>query len=170
MSSTCRPSCFSRACNPATRNAEGPMSTPRRLRPKSIGTPMILILSGILLCLSRPRFQGEGALRIDAIEHPREGNHLADVLRSANPGHGTFQPEPKPRVGHAAVTAQVEIPLKCFLRQVVLAKAFNQRVIVCQALAAADNFAVAFRSDHVEAQRKIRALLIRGHIKGLHGC
>src|SRR5271156_3115190 len=169
MSSTWRPSCFSRACSPATRNADGPISTPRRLWPKSIGTPMILILSGILLCLSRLRFQGEGTLRIDAIEHPWEGNHFADVLRSANPSHGAFQAKAKARVRNAAVPAQVEVPLKCFLWQVVLPKALNQRVVVCEALAAADNFAVAFRSDHVETQRKVRTIFVRGHIKRLHG-
>src|SRR5580704_16899099 len=107
MSSTWRPSCFRRACSPATRNADGPMSTPRRLAPKSIGTPMILILSGIL-CLSRPRFQGQGILRIDAIEHPWEGNHFAYVLRSATPCDRAFQAQPEARVGHAAVAAQVE--------------------------------------------------------------
>src|SRR5215472_14933697 len=34
-------------CNPATRRAEGPMSTPRRLAPRSMGTPMMRILSGM---------------------------------------------------------------------------------------------------------------------------
>jgi hypothetical protein len=37
-----------RACNPATRSADGPMSTPRRLAPKSMGTPMIRIFCAIV--------------------------------------------------------------------------------------------------------------------------
>src|SRR6185437_8688353 len=38
-SETSWPSARSRACNPATRSADGPMSTPRRLAPMSSGTP-----------------------------------------------------------------------------------------------------------------------------------
>src|SRR5579871_304298 len=36
-----------RPCKPATRSAEGPMSTPRRLAPKSMGTPIIRIFCAI---------------------------------------------------------------------------------------------------------------------------
>src|SRR5579862_3265286 len=46
-SSTCRPSCFSFDCRPATRSAEGPMSTPRRLWPRSIGTPIMRTFCGM---------------------------------------------------------------------------------------------------------------------------
>src|SRR5271155_4046446 len=148
MSSTCRPSCFSRVCNPATRNAEGPISTPRRLAPRSIGTPIMRILSGIFL-FSRPQ-DGEGPLRINSIEHPWEGDDLANVLRSAYPRDGAFQTQAEAGMRHAAVTPQIQIPLKRFLGQIVFAQASHQRVVIRQALAAADNFAVAFGRDHIE--------------------
>ena len=51
MSSTWWPSCFSRACKPATRSAEGPMSTPRRLWPRSMGTPIIRTFCAISVFL-----------------------------------------------------------------------------------------------------------------------
>src|ERR1700685_1017771 len=47
MSSTWRPSCFRRVCRPATLRADGPMSTPRRLAPRSICTPILRIFSAI---------------------------------------------------------------------------------------------------------------------------
>src|SRR5215510_5960948 len=48
-SSTTWPIASRRASSPATRTAEGPMSTPRRAWPKSSGTPKILILLGTML-------------------------------------------------------------------------------------------------------------------------
>src|SRR5258708_39221353 len=99
-----------RACNPATRSAEGPMSTPRRLAPRSMGTPMIRIFCAIILFLDcdgyRPispdRFSRVTshellvtALRIYPVQHPRERNHFPNVLRPANPRHCTLQPHAK---------------------------------------------------------------------------
>ena len=40
LSTTVRPSSPSRSASPAIRSAEGPMSVPRRLPPRSRGTPM----------------------------------------------------------------------------------------------------------------------------------
>ncbi len=84
---------------------------------------MMRIFSGMFLAFFDPGRDGEGALRIDAIEHPWEGDHFADVLGSANPGDGAFQAQAEARVRHAAVAPQVEIPLERFLREVVLAHA-----------------------------------------------
>ena len=64
-------------------------------------------------------------------------------------------PMPKPPCGTDAVAAQVEIPLERFLRQVVLLDALQQQVEIGEALAAADDFAVAFRREHVDAQREL---------------
>src|ERR1039458_5761843 len=130
MSSTWLPSCFRRACNPATRSADGPISTPRRLAPKSIGTPMMRIFWGMRFVRLAPRRhdrgQFRGHLRIDAIQHTWEGDHFADVLRSANPCHGAFEAQAEACVRNAAVAAQVEIPLKGLFGQVVLAGAREQ--------------------------------------------
>src|SRR5271167_3522847 len=119
-SSTWRPSCFKRDCKPATRSAEGPMSTPRRLAPRSIGTPMMRILSGMFCAVvaapnggvecSRKALQQP--LRIDAIEHAWKGDDLADVLGSANPRDGALEPQTEAGVRNAAVAPEIEVPLK----------------------------------------------------------
>src|SRR5277367_623893 len=113
--------------------------------------------------------QREGTSRIDAIEHPWEGDDFANVLGSAYPGHGALQPQSEAGVRHAAVPPEVQIPLERFFGQVVSPQALNQGVIVRQTLAAADDFSVAFGRNHVEAERKFRARWIGGHVKRLHG-
>jgi hypothetical protein len=60
------------------------------------------------------------SLRIDAVKHPREGYHLADVLRSANPSDGALKPQAETRMRHAAIATQVEVPLEFLLGQIVL--------------------------------------------------
>src|ERR1700723_1308458 len=100
--------------------------------------------------------QREGTSRIDAIEHPWEGDDFANVLGSAYPGHGAFHAQAKAGVGNAAEAPQVQIPLERFLGQVVSPQALNQGVVVRQALAAADDLAVAFGRNHIEAERKLR--------------
>src|SRR5260370_42634997 len=48
-SSTTCPSASNLASSPATRTADGPMSTPRRDCPRSSGTPMTRIFLGVML-------------------------------------------------------------------------------------------------------------------------
>src|ERR1700726_632397 len=108
-----------RACNPATRNADGPISTPQRLAPRSMGTPMIRIFWAIFDFLAED-------LRIYPVEHARERNHFANVLRAANPRHRAFQPHAKSRMWHASIAPQVQIPLEGIFRQFVVAQALQQ--------------------------------------------
>src|ERR1700675_382442 len=106
MSSTVWPSALRRDCRPATRSADGPMSTPRRLWPRSIGTPMMRIFwaMGTRRSPHGPgEKQGSALLRIHAINHAREGDDLTNVLGSANPGYGAFQAQAEACMGHAAV-------------------------------------------------------------------
>ena len=63
------------------------------------------------------------ALRIHAINHSGKGDDFADVLGAANPRDRAFEAEAKAGVRHAAVAAEVEIPLERFLGQVVLVQA-----------------------------------------------
>src|SRR5258708_16835029 len=153
MSSTCRPSFLRLDWRPATRMAEGPMSTPRRLWPRSMGTPMMRTFwamrssvnrdsressavprrteePGKSLINSRLQEQREKrrlpALRIHAINHAREGDDLANVLGAANPGDSALKAHSEAGVGNTAVAAQVEIPLERFFGQVVLMKAFQE--------------------------------------------
>src|SRR5579863_10746840 len=69
-----------------------------------------------LFCFSRPGTNA-GTSRIDAIEHPWEGDDFANVLGSANPGHGALEPKPEARVRYASIAPQVEVPLERFFRQ-----------------------------------------------------
>src|SRR2546423_12995812 len=140
-----------RACNPATRNADGPMSTPRRLAPRSMGTPMMRIFCGI--SYSPERRAQNASSRVHAINHAREGNHLPDVLCAANPGYGALEAQTKAGVGHAAVAAQIQIPLEGIFGKIVLTQALDQQIVIVNTLAAADDFAIAFGREHVEGER-----------------
>src|SRR5260370_18886466 len=182
---------------PAPRMAEGPMSTPRRVWQRSSGTPMMRTFWAMRSSVNRDsressavprrtedpgkslinsRLQDSGksaelpALRIHAINHAREGDDLANVLGAANPGDGALEAHSEAGVGNAAVAAQVEIPLERFFGQVVLMKAFQEQIVVVNALAATDDFAVAFRRDHVEGEGKFGALGVWLHVKGFDRC
>src|ERR1700722_586692 len=115
------------------------MSPPRRLWPRSMGTPMIRILSGIEVKPFQPLPREGGELRINAVQHTWEGDYFADVLGSANPRHGALQAHSKPRVGHAAVPAQVQIPLKQVRGEILRLQAVDQFLVVRQTLAAAND-------------------------------
>src|SRR5215471_9570320 len=103
-------------------------------------------------------------LRIYPVNHAWEGDDLADMLGPADPGHRALQAKAKPRVGDAAVAAQVQIPLKGFFGQVVLFQSLNKQVVVVDTLAPTDNLAIALRSEHIERKRQIRALPVRLHV------
>ena len=62
-------------------------------------------------------------------------------------------PMPKPAVRHRAVLAQIDVPVERFPRQLVLFDALQQQIVIVNALAAADDFAVAFGREHIHAQR-----------------
>ena len=76
-------------------------------------------------------------------------------------------PMPKPPCGTDAEAAQIEIPLERFRRQVVLLDALHQQVVVVEALAAADDLAVALGRQHVDAQRAIGLRRIGLHVERL---
>src|SRR5512146_323686 len=150
-SSTTWPMASRRASRPATRTADGPMSTPRRFWPRSRGTPMTRIffgtmpegvttaacveVSGIVQFVGRSvgpavgrsfpsigiqqpadrpidRLTVRPKLRIQPVQHAREGNGFAHVFQAANPGDHALDAHAESGVGHAAVLAQVEIPLE----------------------------------------------------------
>ncbi len=73
-------------------------------------------------------------------------------------------PMPKPRVRNGAIAAQVEVPLKGLARKIRLFHALHQQVVIRQALAAADDFAVAFGRQHVDAQGELRGVRGPGFI------
>src|SRR5580693_6682207 len=99
-SSTMCPMASRRASSPATRTAEGPMSTPRRDCPRSRGTPRMRIWRGgrdwTPPC-KEPAARGRSVeirfpslamlLGVDPVESAREWDGLAHMLQAADPGH-----------------------------------------------------------------------------------
>src|ERR1051326_9115556 len=159
--STTWPSASSRASRPATRTAEGPISTPRRDCPRSSGTPRILIFLDTMLSATTGRLADSGfnsvfagavvvgsgvisfqALRINPSQRPRKRNRFPDVLQSTHPGHSAFDAHAKSRMRHAAVLAEIQIPLKGRFRQIMLLYALPQQVVIPDALRPADDLPV----------------------------
>jgi len=70
---------------------------------------------------------------------------------------------------HAAVAAQIEIPLERFFREVMFVHALHQQVVIVNALTAADDFAVAFGRKHVKSERELGPLRVGLHVKGFEG-
>ena len=76
-------------------------------------------------------------------------------------------PMPKPEWGTAAVAAQVEVPLVGLARQVVLVEPLLQQRQVVDALAAADDLAVALGREQVDGERHLRPLGVGLHVERL---
>src|SRR3979490_152181 len=153
MSSTVWPSAFRRCWSPATRSADGPMSTPRRLWPRSIGTPMMRIFRAMVEPRAGSlRMEGSESLRVHAIYHPGERNDFTDVLSSANPRDRAFQAQSEAGVRNAAVTPEVQIPGERLFREVTFAQPFHEQIVVGNAFAAADDLAVDFGRQHVKSE------------------
>src|SRR5262245_16108315 len=73
---------------------------------------------------------------VDPVEHPREGDRLAQVLDAADPGDDPLDAHAEARMGHAAVRAKITVPAERLLGQVVLADALVELLAVGEALAA----------------------------------
>src|SRR6266496_2047888 len=78
-SSTLWPIASKRASNPATRTADGPISTPRRDWPRSRGTPSTRMLRGLGVI----RFVAP--LRIEPVQHSGERDGFPYVFQAADP-------------------------------------------------------------------------------------
>ncbi len=78
-------------------------------------------------------------------------------------------PMPKPAWGDAAVFAQVEVPLEGVEREVVLDDAGFEEVVAVDALAAADDFAVALGGQDVDAEGLGGVGGVGLHVEGLDG-
>src|SRR6266699_7022909 len=138
------------------------MSTPRRLWPRSIGTPMMRIFRAIYETRAgSPEDGRERVLRVYAINHPGEGNHFTNVLSSANPRHRAFQAQSEAGVRNAAVTAKVQIPVERLFREITFAQPFHEQIVVGNAFAAADDFAVAFGREHVKSESQFGPQSVR---------
>src|SRR5690242_578225 len=108
------------------------------------------------------------ALRIHAVNHAREGNDLANVFGTANPGDSALEPQSETGMRNATVAPQVEIPLESLFGQVVLVEALEEQVVNVDALAASNDFTIALGSNHVKGESKLGALGVRLHVKGFN--
>src|SRR5271157_4730215 len=107
-------------------------------------------------------------LRIQPVQRAGEWNCLTHVLQAADPGYGALNTHAESRVGHAAILAQVQVPLERLFRQAVLVNTLHQQLIRSHALRAADDFAIAFGGELVHAEGQIGALWIGLHVERLH--
>src|SRR5450759_133841 len=94
-------------------------------------------------------FSGWMVLWIHSLDHAWEGNGLADMLDSTDPGYGSFHPHPKTGMRYRAIPAQVHVPLVGSLRQSMLVDPLEQQVGARHTLRAADDFSVPFRCQQV---------------------
>src|SRR3984885_16213632 len=99
------------------------------------------------------------------MQHARKWDRLAHVLQAADPSDSALDAHAETRVRNAAVFAEIKIPLEGFLRQIVLVNALQQQIIRGHALRSANDLAIALRRKHVDAERKLRTLRTRLHIK-----
>ena len=87
--------------------------------------------------------------------------------RGRRPSDDALDAHAEAAVRHRAVPAEIEVPLERLPRQLVLLDALHQQVVVVEPLAAADDLAVAFRREHVDAQRLVGLLRIGLHVERL---
>src|ERR1700687_3415154 len=99
-----------------------------------------------------PARRRQPVLRLHAIYHPRERNDFTDVLSSANPRYRAFQAQSEACVRNAAVTAKIQIPAERLFRAVAFAQPLSEQIVIGDAFAAANDFAVAFGREHVKSE------------------
>src|SRR3989441_8259965 len=80
--------------------------------------------------------------RVEPVERPGVGNRFTQVVDAGDPRDEALDPHPEPGVRHRAVLADVEVPAERLEGQAVLLDPTEQEVVVVDALAAADDFAV----------------------------
>ena len=91
------------------------------------------------------------------------------MVEAADPRDGALDAHAEAGVRDGAVAAQVEVPLEGVERQVVLFDALLQQVVGVDALRAADDLAVAFGREHVDAERLGGVERVGLHVEGLDG-
>ncbi len=106
-------------------------------------------------------------LRPRAVQHARERDGLADMLQAAHPGDESLDAHAESGVRNGAIPAQIDIPVEVRCRQIVFLQALQQQVQIVDALAAADDFAVAFGRDEIDAQRHFRTVRSRLEVERL---
>src|SRR6185437_6606233 len=154
-SSTSYPRAPSFAPRPATRTAEGPISTPRLPCPRSSGAPIIS---------TRGFFMSS---RLQSVQHSRKCDRLSYVFEPAHPCYAAFDPHAEATMRNRSVFAQIDIPVECFFRQMMFFNSPQQQLRIVNALAPADDLSISFGRQHVHPKRHLWPRRIRLHIKCL---
>src|SRR5439155_4516245 len=89
--------------------------------------------------------------RINPIQHSRIRNRFSEMRDPADPGHAAFDAHAEAGVGEGAIFADIEVPLELLDGEVVLLDSLEQQVVIMDALRAADDLAIAFGGNHVQA-------------------
>src|ERR1700674_5589277 len=89
------------------------------------------------------------------------------MLDAANPRHAAFDTHAETAMRRSAVLAQIDIPLEGFNGKLLLLNAPQQQLGIVNALAAADNFAVALRRENIDRERHLRPFEIRLKVERL---
>src|SRR3954453_9107022 len=106
-------------------------------------------------------------LGIDLVQHPWVRDGLAQVRQAGHPGHEALDSHAEAAVRKRSILTDIKIPLERLDRQVVRLDALEQQVVIVDALAAADDLAVPFRRQQVEAEHHVRVLGVGLHVEGL---
>src|SRR5215510_10741201 len=112
---------------------------------------------------------GGAASRVETVERARVGDRLAQMMDAGDPGDEALDPHAEAGVRDRAVLAHVEIPAERLEREPVLLDAPEQQIVVVDALAAADDFAIPLGGEDVDAQGAVRRLRVRLHVERLDG-
>jgi len=90
-------------------------------------------------------------LRVKTVNQAREGTHFADVLQPTNSPDCSLYAQPEAAVRHAAVLAQIDVPLIRLHRQAMIANALDQQAGIRHALGTADDLTVPLGREQVRA-------------------
>lgn len=73
------------------------------------------------------------------------------MIELAYPGYHPLNSHAEPRVGHAPVFSEIEIPLERFDWQLVPLEPAHEEIEVVDALASSDDLAITFGSQDIDA-------------------
>ena len=87
------------------------------------------------------------------------------MFDAAHPCRAAFDAHSEAGVRDCSEASQVEIPFKCFAREIMRFQLLFEELQIHRAFAAADDFAVAFGREQVRAERKFGARRISFKVK-----
>src|SRR6185437_6840747 len=87
------------------------------------------------------------------------------MLKAAHPGDESLDTHAKAGMWHGTKAAQVEIPVEGLARELVFVETFFEKRQIVNPLAAANDFAITFGSDDIDAESDFGAVRIGLKVK-----